>query len=173
MGFPKTRGGRGFRDLVSFNKALLANQCWKLLQNLNSLAATIIKAKYYLHSTILEAMVGKRPSFAWRSIMSAYDLLKNGLVCRVGDGKDIKIWGDRWLPTPTSFFCPVSMPNLSCKCEGSGLYWSCDFLVEFTSPPQGFQWEGSLSYKSNSIKSSAATRLTYLARYDKWCVYCS
>jgi hypothetical protein len=103
MSFSKAQGGMGFRDLVCFNKALLAKQCWRLWQNPDSLAATIIKAKYYPHSTFLEATLGKRPSFAWKSLLSASGLLKSGLVWRVGDGKDIKIWGDRWLPTPTSF----------------------------------------------------------------------
>jgi hypothetical protein len=103
MGMSKAQGGMGFRDLVSFNKALLAKQCWRLLQSPNSLAASIIKAKYYPHSTILEAKLGNRPSFAWRSLFSASDLLKNGLIWRVGDGKDIRVWQDRWLPTPISF----------------------------------------------------------------------
>lgn len=35
--------------------------------------------------------------------MSTIELLKEGLVSRVGDGKSIHIWNDRWLPTPTSF----------------------------------------------------------------------
>jgi len=48
-------------------------------------------------------VVGTRPSFVWRSLLSAIDLLKEGLVWRVADGKSIHIWNERWLPTPTSF----------------------------------------------------------------------
>jgi hypothetical protein len=29
--------------------------------------------------------------------------LKNGLIWCIGDGKDIRVWQDKWLPTPTSF----------------------------------------------------------------------
>jgi hypothetical protein len=84
----------GFWDLVIFNKALLAKQCWRFLQNPNSLAADNFKAKYYPHTNVLEDSLGKRPSFAWRSLFSISNILKNGIVWRVGDGRDIHIWDD-------------------------------------------------------------------------------
>jgi hypothetical protein len=74
------------------------------MQNPNSMAARIIGAKYYQQSTFLEATLEKRPSFTCRSLMPACDVLKNGLIWRVGDGSDIRrIWGNKWLPSPTSF----------------------------------------------------------------------
>ena len=30
-------------------------------------------------------------------------LLQEGMSWRVGDGKSIKIWHDRWLPSPTTY----------------------------------------------------------------------
>lgn len=54
MGVSKDKGGLEFRDLVIFNKALLAKQLWRLLKNPNSLVAQIFKAKYLPHGTVLE-----------------------------------------------------------------------------------------------------------------------
>jgi hypothetical protein len=70
MGTSKSIGGLGFCDLGTFNKALLAKQIWCLLQCPESLAARILKAKYYPSCTVLEVGLGNRPSFAWRSIMA-------------------------------------------------------------------------------------------------------
>ena len=52
---PKKDGGMGFRDLYSFNLAMLAKQAWRLLKNPNSICAKILTAKYYPHGNILKA----------------------------------------------------------------------------------------------------------------------
>jgi ribonuclease HI len=99
MGRSKDVGGLGYRDLESFNMALLAKQGWRLIQNPDSLAATILKEKYYPNSTYMEASLGRNPSYAWRSIWGAKSLLEEGLLWRIGDGRSVRIWGDKWLPT--------------------------------------------------------------------------
>jgi hypothetical protein len=103
MGLAKRNGGMGFRNLHGFNKALLAKQGWRLVKDPNSLVARIFKAKYYHGGSFLEAKTGSRPSFAWHSILAARELLKEGLQWRVGDGKTIKIWGDKWIPRPMTY----------------------------------------------------------------------
>jgi hypothetical protein len=103
MGLSKAAGGMGFRDFLSFNKALLAKQAWRLWSQPESLVAKIMRAKYFPGSSILEAKLGSRPSFAWRSIFSSCDLLGEGLVWRVGNGEKIRIWKDKWLPSPSTF----------------------------------------------------------------------
>jgi hypothetical protein len=62
-----------------------------------------MKAKYYPQMTILEAKLGSKPFFAWCSINGAGDLLKAGLLWRIGDEKKAHIWGDKWLPRPSTF----------------------------------------------------------------------
>ena len=64
MGLPKEFGGMGFRDFTSFNKALLAKQAWRLWSQLDSLVAQIMRVKYFPGSSVVEAKIGQRLSFA-------------------------------------------------------------------------------------------------------------
>jgi hypothetical protein len=93
IGRSKQQGGIGFRDLKSFNKALLAKYCLRILKNHESLSARILKAKYIPSGFILDAPLGRHPSYIWISILSARDLLSKGL-----NGRHIRIWKDQWVP---------------------------------------------------------------------------
>uniref|UniRef100_A0A2N9F3X0 Reverse transcriptase domain-containing protein n=1 Tax=Fagus sylvatica TaxID=28930 RepID=A0A2N9F3X0_FAGSY len=86
----KHDGGMGFRDLQLFNSALLARQGWRLLHNSTSLVFRVLKAKYFPHSSFLDACVPHNASFTWRSICDAKEVLKSGLRWRVGTGEHIQ-----------------------------------------------------------------------------------
>ena len=34
--------------------------------------------------------------------MAAQELVKRGVIWRVGNGRDVRVWGDRWLPCSSS-----------------------------------------------------------------------
>jgi hypothetical protein len=67
------------------------------------LVGRILKAKYFSRDSFLEAKLGNHPSFAWRSIFSAQDLIREGILWRIGNGETVRIWGDKWLPQPTTY----------------------------------------------------------------------
>ncbi|KAG8495217.1 hypothetical protein CXB51_012851 [Gossypium anomalum] len=95
---PKYAGGIGFKDLFLFKKALIAKQVWRILSQPNCLLAKVLKARYYPFTDILSAKVGSYPSFTWRSICSARELIADGMLWQVGNGARINIWNDPWLP---------------------------------------------------------------------------
>jgi hypothetical protein len=95
---PKYMGGLGFRKMELFNLALLAKQGWRLIQEPLSLSAQILKAVYYPNDDFLSAQLGTRPSRIWRSILDGREVLKQGLIRRIGDGQSTHIWNDNWLP---------------------------------------------------------------------------
>lgn len=94
----KYKEGLGFRDMEIFNLALLARQAWRLLKEPDTISARILKSVYFPYSDILLAEVGSRPSQIWWSICEGRDILRTGLIKRIGDGADTNIWNDNWLP---------------------------------------------------------------------------
>jgi hypothetical protein len=80
----KEDGGMGFRDLHIFNMAMLARQSWRMLQNPDSLCCTVLKALYFPDTSILKATPKPMMSYTWCSILRGLDLLKQGVIWRVG-----------------------------------------------------------------------------------------
>jgi hypothetical protein len=76
MCIPKNLGGMGFRDLHTFNMAMLAKQSWRLLSNPESLCARVLKAKYYPHSNLLNAGPKQGSSYTWQSILAGLRTFK-------------------------------------------------------------------------------------------------
>ncbi|XP_065626375.1 uncharacterized protein LOC136066260 [Quercus suber] len=82
---------------------LTTKQGWRLQNGHNSLLFRVLKAKYFPNGDFLNATLGSNPSYTWRSIFSAQYIVKQGVRWRVGNGKDIRIWGDKWLPRGSSY----------------------------------------------------------------------
>ena len=95
---PKCNGGLGFKNLKLFNMALLAKQGWHIQMGGESLVYKVLKAKYFPTTDFVHASIGHNPSYTWRSLISAQSLVIEGMRWRVGNGANIKIWQDKWLP---------------------------------------------------------------------------
>lgn len=90
----KSYGGLGFRDIHDFNLALLGKQIWRVVTCPNSLAARVFKVRYYHDCPVLEAKLGNNPIYLWRILLAAQQLVKEGVVWRVGNGTQARIWKD-------------------------------------------------------------------------------
>lgn len=94
----KEDGGLGYKELHTFNMSMLAKQGWRLLTDPDSLCARVMRARYYPDADMLGAESKPGISYAWRSILRGIQVLKEGLVKRIGNGEDTNIWADMWLP---------------------------------------------------------------------------
>uniref|UniRef100_A0A803LQM6 Reverse transcriptase zinc-binding domain-containing protein n=1 Tax=Chenopodium quinoa TaxID=63459 RepID=A0A803LQM6_CHEQI len=78
----KKEGGLGMRDLLCFNKAMLAKQVWRLITNTNSLMVRTLKQKYFPHTEFMETKATPTASYTWKSILSARDVVRLG-ACKL------------------------------------------------------------------------------------------
>ena len=88
----------GFKEIEKFNDALLAKQVWQLINNPTSLCHWVFKARFFLDCSILEARKSIVGSYAWKSLLSARDVIRQGMIWQVGHEDFVRIKGDRWLP---------------------------------------------------------------------------
>uniref|UniRef100_A0A803PA05 RNase H type-1 domain-containing protein n=1 Tax=Cannabis sativa TaxID=3483 RepID=A0A803PA05_CANSA len=125
----------GFRNLRSFNLALLEKQGWRLLTKPDTLVSRIFKARYYPQGFFFTSDIGHNPSYVWRSVLEAHPLVLKGVRWTVGDGTSISILGEPWLPDAQNPFVSSQHPALSSKrvcnllvLDGSG--WDEEVVVD-------------------------------------------
>ena len=109
----KESGGMGFKEIEKFNDALLAKQVWRMMHNMDSLCYKVFKARFFSNCSILEANEGTVGSYAWKSILSARDVVRKCMVWQVRNGQSVSIREDKWLPDQvckTVMLPPPSLP---------------------------------------------------------------
>ena len=106
----KGNGGLGFKDIEKFNDSLLAKQVWRMINHLDSLCHRVFKARFFPNCSILEVRESTTGSYAWKSILNARDVIRKGMVWRIGNGSSVRIKEDKWLPVKThrSIVSPLS-----------------------------------------------------------------
>ncbi|KAL0296040.1 UNVERIFIED_CONTAM: hypothetical protein Sradi_6656100 [Sesamum radiatum] len=62
---------------------MLVKQCWRVFMNPHSLLGWLLKARYFPHSSFLDAPLSSRPSLTWRSLLSARPLMLAEIRWRV------------------------------------------------------------------------------------------
>lgn len=135
----KCCGGLGFKDLRLFNQALLARQAWRLVQFPESLCAKLLKARYCPRGNIVDTAFCTNSSPTWQSILHGLELLKKGIIWRIGNGSQVRIWRDPWIPRDYSL--KVTTRRGRCRMKWvselldiSGQHWDYDRLIDIFNP---------------------------------------
>ena len=122
----------GFRNLEVFNQSLLAAQCWRILSRKESLAARVLKACYFSDTDFVNALATNLASFLWKSLMWGKEIVDAGIRGKIGDGKTIRIYKDKWIPRPSTFKI-LSRPVLGENANVNQLFtstskWNVDLI---------------------------------------------
>jgi len=96
---PKNLGGLGLRKMAAVNCAFQCKLAWKILAGKDSLWTSVMRAKYLRGHPFLAASAKPGDSTVWRTLTKCQDLIRQGMVWTIGDGKDISFWKDNWLDT--------------------------------------------------------------------------
>jgi len=99
----KNFGGMGFKDLTSFNVAMIGKQGWRFQTDSSSLVSRLYKAKYFPNTNFIESSIGQNPRYVWRSIFSPKIVVKQGARWRIVSGVNIPFLGAPWLKDGLSF----------------------------------------------------------------------
>ena len=59
----------------------------------------------------MDAELGHNPSFVWRSLLAAREVVRVGSMWKIGDGQSVKVTSNKWLPHP-ALFKPVADTTL-------------------------------------------------------------
>jgi hypothetical protein len=122
-----------------FNLALLARQAWRLLIKPDSLCARLLKTIYFQSDDIINVELGSNPSKTWRAICDGLEVLKEGLIKRIGDCKSTNIWTCNWLPIARIMrpLCAKEKnppPQLSELIDHTSMTWKVDLIQRFFFP---------------------------------------
>jgi hypothetical protein len=60
------------------------------------MSAQVLRAKYFPNGDLLATAPTSGMSYVWRSILKGLQVFKEGMIWRVGDGRNIRIWDDPW-----------------------------------------------------------------------------
>ncbi|XP_012849884.1 PREDICTED: uncharacterized protein LOC105969657 [Erythranthe guttata] len=162
----KGKGGMGFRDLKSFNLAMITKQVWRIFTSPNMLLSRVISAKYYPQGSLFNATLGYCPSSTWRNIWKTIPYLRQGLQRLIGNSRDTSLWADPWLKEGGSLCLFTKRPmgvvfpdRVSDIIDDSSNSWNMDLLNEFIWPVD--------------IERISAVPLCNGLADDKWVWHCS
>lgn len=95
---PKAKRGFGFRRFADINMALLAKLAWKIALEEDSWWTHILSSKYLRGNSFFQHNLNPGASNVWKGIVGARQWLFKGACFQMGDGCNINIWHDPWIP---------------------------------------------------------------------------
>ena len=113
-----------------------------MINNLGSLCFRVFKARFFPNCSILEVKDSIVGSYAWKSILSARDVIRKGMVWRIGDGQSMRVKEEKWLPKRDSSSIispfPTILPEtrVSSLIEANRREWKTEVIQELFLPSE-------------------------------------
>lgn len=128
----------GFRDIQTFNRAMLTKTAWRMQNEPDSMWVRIMKGIYYPNTTFMNARKGQLPSWAWASILEGRQVLAQEGVWQIGNGESVHVTGDKWIPSIAEYRLQEQgslgiEPTMRVEdlIDGSGTKWQLDEIRQW------------------------------------------
>lgn len=134
---PKKEGGPGLKNPHLMNEAFLLKMLWKMVCNPRDIWCRVLYGKYGRdHDLKISIEKQNSDSPLWKALTSIWPRFHDNLVRKVGDGRTVRFWLDKWVPNEPSLMLKATNPNLMLDTTflvrdmvtDSGR-WNCQFLV--------------------------------------------
>ncbi|OVA11761.1 hypothetical protein BVC80_41g54 [Macleaya cordata] len=106
------------------NKALVGKLTWRFLTDPDAIWVKLLKAKYLKQDDFWSHSKPALASSNWKGITSMRTMIKDGYCWSVGDGKNICIWDDPWIPDLPGF--RVTRPQVI---NNRPIFWVCNLFI--------------------------------------------
>ncbi|GKB60710.1 RNA-directed DNA polymerase, eukaryota, reverse transcriptase zinc-binding domain protein, partial [Tanacetum coccineum] len=181
---PKEQGGLRFKPLHKWNEVLLVSQLWKLIDKRESLWVKWVNTMKLKGKSIWEVDTCESDSHGWKELMKIREKIKPYVIYKVGDGKSISVWHDKWCDIgpldsiiQSRDIYDIRMSNLDCLADAiiNGRWkWAEEWkdrypeISQITVPSltrvkDKAQW----LYEGNKVKNYS-TRNAWITLRDSW-----
>lgn len=93
----KNLGGLKFRDVQTFNHALLEKIVWRITTNPSCLLSDILIGKYRHNASLMTTPLPSSFSHGWKEILNGPNLLIKHLGKTIDNCNTTKFWNDSWI----------------------------------------------------------------------------
>jgi hypothetical protein len=92
---PKNEGGLGIRNMQAMNQALILMAAWRIADQPDDFLHSILKSKYFPHSSLWRPNSNAPKSAFWASILKMLPLLKAHSFYQITKGQ-MSVWSTPW-----------------------------------------------------------------------------
>lgn len=117
---PNFMGGLGLRMINDVNMALVAKLAGQVVTQSDCLWVNLLRAKYIKQGDMWSLSTCSNQSWIWKWILRVREGLKAGYCYSVGNGINISVWRQPWIP---------SLPNFQPTPNASALPLDGDLMV--------------------------------------------
>ncbi|GKB15011.1 RNA-directed DNA polymerase, eukaryota, reverse transcriptase zinc-binding domain protein [Tanacetum coccineum] len=93
---PKEQGGLGLKNLGEWNEILLVKHLWNVATRKDTLWVKWIYEEKLKGKSFWEIQADSSSSVGWKNILRLRDKVRNHIWWKLGNGKMVSAWHDRW-----------------------------------------------------------------------------